>query len=97
VNPGRCAGCGKTSTSCKSIRNHVTQCPKYALLYREHPELCLDPVDEFERNKAYEASDEGQDARAEAKSARLDKRFAEMDRAREAQDARWSGAPDILA
>lgn len=93
MSPGRCAGCGKTHQSCKVIRTHTMSCPDYLKLFKESPEKALDPEAEHRRWNEEENSDE---ARAEAKDVRLQKRFAELDAKRDEQTTRWSTPPSIL-
>lgn len=68
-------------------------CPKYIQLYQEHPERCLDPEAEQMRYKAEDATSE---VRAAARHARLQQRFAEMDRVHASQATRWAKPKDIL-
>lgn len=89
---GRCPGCG-TSGSCKKINSHVLTCPDFLRLFREHPERCLHPADEYARYKREEDTSE---ARAGRRERRLSDRFAEMERIAQIAAARWRRPKDIL-
>lgn len=93
MTAGRCAGCGKVSNSCSQIRTHVLSCPDYIALYKADSAKALDPEAELIRFNAEENSDE---ARAEAKGERLTRRFAELDARRIEQTERWK-PKDLLA
>lgn len=90
---GRCAGCGKTGTSCKGMKNHIMSCPEYIQLYQKDPSKALEPGPEFARWQREENSEE---ARAEAKDKRLAARFAALDVKRDKQSSRWATPPDLL-
>jgi len=92
MTPGRCPGCGYTSPSCKLVNNHMTSCEELAVMYREDPASVLDPQSEYDRWKLEEDNPE---VKAAAKAERLDRRFAGLDRARDAQAVRWN-PPSIL-
>jgi hypothetical protein len=74
------------------VSNHMTHCPDLAKLYQTDPSKVIPAEEEYARVRAEKADPE---ARAEAKDARLAQRFAEMDRKREQQVARWKPR-DIL-
>jgi hypothetical protein len=90
---GRCAGCGKTDSSCKVMDSHVVTCPDFIRVYRENPAKALNPREEFDRWNAEENSPE---ARAEAKDLRLTARFAALDQRRMEQSERWQKPKDPL-
>ncbi len=83
---GRCAGCGMVDASCSKVRKHVVTCSEYIALYKRDKAQCLDPTDEYVRWSQNENSDE---SRAEARTDRLSKRFAELDAKRLEQVGRW--------
>lgn len=60
---GRCAGCGKTGSSCK-IDGHAMECPDWLELFRTEPDRALDAAAEYRRWKADDRADE-RDARRE--------------------------------
>ena len=70
-------------------------CPAYQALYLDPAtrDRCLDPEAEYDRWRGAEGSPE---ARSAVRSDRLQARFADADRRRAEQVARWS-ARDILA
>jgi hypothetical protein len=69
---GRCAGCGLTNPSCKTVDKHVMTCPEYLTLYRTEPARALKPTDEYVRWKANEGSaDNLADAKDEARTERI--------------------------
>ncbi len=90
---GRCPGCGFTASSRKA-RIHILDCPDFLELFRTDPTRCLDPEDEYVR---YKAEDDSPDARAERRDARLQDRFADMDRRQSMEADRWQPERDILA
>ncbi len=92
MSAGRCAGCGRTDSSCKKIQNHMRSCPDAARLYRTDPTKVLDPADEYTRFKLDRGSQESKD---EARSERLEKRFAAMDVQRQRQLDRFQ-PKDVL-
>jgi hypothetical protein len=93
MSPGRCPGCGYTDTSCKKVTRHMVGCTKLAEKYRADPSSVLSAEAEYVRWKAEEDNPE---VRADAKSARLGKRFAETDKRRLEQTERFR-TPDILS
>jgi hypothetical protein len=48
IAQGRCAGCGDMR-ALKDSEWHVTACPAWARLFREDPDLALDPAAELAR------------------------------------------------
>lgn len=92
MSPGRCPGCGFTDQSVKRVNRHMVGCAPLAEMYRNNPSGVLSAHDEFARWKAEEDNPE---VRADNKSERLGKRFAEVDRRRLEQTERWN-VPDIL-
>lgn len=90
---GRCAGCGKTSTSCKQMDQHIISCPEYTALFKEDPSRALNPREEYDR---WQIEENNPEARAEAKDKRLSVRFAKVEKQRATQDVRWATKPSIL-
>ncbi len=88
---GRCAGCGFTE-SCARVKVHVLYCPQYLALFRNTPNQCLDPAQEYQRHREREGTRE---ARALRRAARMHERFVEREAAASRTD-RWK-ARDILA
>jgi len=73
MSHGRCAGCGKTSPSCKIIKTHIMTCPDYVSLFKEDASRALQPEEEYVR---WSEEENNPEARAIAKDIRLTKRFA---------------------
>ncbi len=90
---GRCAGCGLTASE-RRVKLHVLDCPDFLELFRQHPQRCLDPQDEYLR---YKTEDDTSEARAGRRDERLRQRFAEQDERQSREDRRWLPEPDILA
>lgn len=86
MSAGRCAGCGKSSSSCKAIEKHVMTCPEFIALYKADPAAALDPEQEYVR---YRDETDHDAVRAENRDARLSARIAEVDVQRDKQEARW--------
>lgn len=93
MTAGRCEGCGAINNSCTVTRNHVRSCPKFVELYRRDPALALDPEESFRRHQE-ETRDPHK--RAEARSIKLTKMFANVDERRVSEATRWE-KKDLLA
>lgn len=94
MTAGACSGCGAENVSCKKIAAHVQQCPDYARLYRESPDLALTPEEEFKKRREEEQDPE---LRATRREARLNRVFADVDRRRQFETDRFKKKPDMLA
>jgi hypothetical protein len=93
VAQGRCEGCGYENASSKVMRHHQTGCSAYAELYRKDPALALDPEESFRIHREREHDPQH---KAEERSIRLTKIFAENDEFRQRESSRWK-SNDILA
>lgn len=89
---GRCAGCGYTDSPRRAAA-HILDCEDYARLFANSPSDCLDPVAEHLRHQVNGAAH----LKADARGARLRRRFAELDRRQRRHATRWATPPDILA
>lgn len=89
---GRCSGCGRKD-SLRKINQHVVSCPSYLDLFEHDPARCLDPAAEYER---FRTEDNTPEARAQQRGARLELRFAEINRLQAHSATRWARPPDIL-
>lgn len=88
---GRCSGCGRTD-SVRKINLHIIECEDYVDLYLHDPARALTPAAEFERHR----NEDTPEARAVARGARLQARFAEINKQQAASATRWARPPDIL-
>lgn len=92
MSAGRCSGCGRVD-SLRKVSLHIVSCPDYLALYEQHPERALEPEAEYSR---FRTEDTTPEARAQQRGARLEVRFAEINRQQAASATRWSKPPDIL-
>lgn len=88
---GRCSGCGLTDST-KKVTAHVVTCRDYIRLHNSAPDQCLDPETEYRRHRAADTFE----ARAARRDARLQERFAELERLHARQVARWRTPKSIL-
>lgn len=87
---GRCAGCGKTSASCKQINAHVLECPEYKALYKSDPDRALSPREEHKRWLREDGKLQDKVAKVEARSARAEAHREINDRKLSMEAERWS-------
>lgn len=62
MTAGRCAGCGYTNSSCKTVRAHVLSCPEYRKVWQTDRARALDPEAEWTRWTQEEGSPEAKEA-----------------------------------
>lgn len=92
MSTGRCAGCERTGPASK-ITVHILGCAAYAVLYRQNPARCLDPVTEYER---YRGSDNTSETHARDRDKRLADRYAVTAHTAARQAATFARPRDLL-
>lgn len=78
---GRCPGCGEMGSG-GAVAVHMVTCRKFAQLYREHPERCMPPEQEYQRWLAEDKAGETEERIAAKVAAGAEQRSAMADRFR---------------
>jgi hypothetical protein len=89
VSRGRCSGCGWEHVSCQVVRDHVNTCPDYLLRFKQDPQMCLDPEDEFLSHRRWLETPEGEAWLADRRERRHQEHARSQEKRLVKQRSRW--------